>query len=84
MLRNSCCYFIWKHEGLGKDSKLRTRTRFVLDQSLLLTKTQFPHLLTEQSRGLYLSPDTVVKDRYDGGAQCTCMQFSELQKYTVG
>lgn len=84
MLRNSWCYFTWGHEGLDKDWKLRTRTRFVLDQSLLLSKTQFPHLLTEQSRGSCLSPDTVVKDRYDGGSQCTCVQFSELQKYAVG
>lgn len=71
LLGNTWHYFIRGHEGLdnavNKDSKLRIRTRFVLDQSLLWSRTQFPHLLMGQSRGSCLSPNTVVKDGWDGG-----------------
>lgn len=54
MLGNNCHYFIWGYGGLintvNKDSKLKIKTNIVFDQSLLWSRTLFPHLLPGPGR----------------------------------
>lgn len=65
MLGNNWHYFIWGHGGLtntvNKGSKLRIKTRVVLDQCLLCSRTLFPHLLLRQGKGFCLPPNMMWK-----------------------
>lgn len=86
MLGDNWHYFLWGCGGLtntvNKDSKLRIKTRVVLDPSLLWFRTLFPHLFWGQGR-VPACLQTLCEKQMWFWVSMHCIQFRWSQKRIV-